>query len=1011
MFEETFRRIGKFSERHSRSVIVFWIVALVILAPFATLLLSDTTYNIASDIVPANSMANIASNIYSEQFNSSSSNSSSISTFIILYNNTNINDINDLNELKSMQINITSYLKSQNFNVSVSSIINVENQTLRSFSLGIKDELSILYSINSRFYDNITTLNRTLFGLSSFVFYPPVHYLEAFMENYSVSGNISISEQAAYDSVTNQAFIEEFKSPLYIPYVNSFTSIWNNTANISHANQTMNNAINETLSNETFLREAEREAPLLVSIDHNLSLSNFSNPSSYNSFLKTSVINDFSDLPDTIVYFVENDLNLTPLSFILNIYNVSVKNESYEVSALDCSEIYNGTIYTFAGNPLAVLNKQKLLPYIDYLNGVSNVNQSVNQTLESETFQDYPVLPSQYVYHSLVGYGNTTELFIFTLNKNYSIAQMNHIDSLASGIAKVIPGAKYYSAGTGVLDQQLEQEAVSGLIKALIIGILASIVIVGIFFRSPVAAFLPFSIFLMSAIMSVSIDGMLYKYILHAQVSFITPTLLLILLLGLTSDYVVYIMSRYRREIRKNSPDPISETSKWSGHAVFTSGITVALSYVVLYLFDVPLFSDAGITNAIGVVISIMLANTFLIAVLSRFKNRIFWPSKSKKIPFEGSMEKVSHFVVKNKLKIVIIFIVVAVLSSYLYISTPTNMDVFGLVPASSGIQAVEVAASSFHGDMFFTGYVVLHFKSPVVTSGSYNMAEMKEITALENYLRNNSQVFKVYGPTSPYGVDINLTSLPSKYASVYSSQISTYIGHDAHYAVVEFELSNLSWSQSASSFVNSLPSMISSVSHQAYSYYVGGLTAGLDAAYSHTLKSFEEIIPILAVSIFVILLVQLSSVYTPIRLILMVLASVMAGLSLIYLLIYYLYKLPIIIFMPMFTFVTLLAVGLDYDIFMITRAREGVIKGMNDEDAIKTSIVENGGIIITLGSLLFVTFGSLYFSGLQIIEEIGAGLAMGVLIDTFVSWLFFVPAVMLLMKKYNWWPSKIGKT
>ncbi len=709
--------------------------------------------------------------------------------------------------------------------------------------------------------------------------------------------------------------------------------------------------------------------------------------------------------------FVQNDLNLTPLSFILNIYNVSIKNESYNVNALDYNEIYNGTIYTFSGNPLAVLNTQNLMPYIVYLNGISNVNQSVNQTLEAETFQDYPVLPSQYVYHSLVGYGNTTELFIFTLNKNYSVAQMNHIDSLASGIAKVIPGAKYYSAGTGVLDQQIEQEVIGGLIKALVIGIFASIVIVGIFFRSPVAAFLPFSIFLMSAVMSASIDGILYNYILHAQVSFITPTLLLILLLGLTSDYVVYMMSRYRREIRKNSSDPISETSKWSGHAVFTSGITVALSYVVLYLFDVPLFSDAGITNAIGVVMSIMLANTFLIAVLSRFKNKVFWPSKSKKIPFEGSMEKVSHFVVKNKLKILIIFVIVAVFSSYLYISTPTNMDVFGLVPASSGIQAVEVAASSFHGDMFFTGYVVLHFQSPVVASGSYNMTEMQQITALENYLRNSSQVFKVYGPTSPYGVNVNLTSLPSKYASVYNSQISTYIGNDPHYAVVEFELSNLSWSQSASSFVNDLPSMISPVSHSAYSYYVGGLTAGLDAAYSHTLKSFEEIIPILAVSIFVILLVQLSSVYTPIRLILMVIASVLAGLSLIYLIIYYLYKLPIIIFMPMFTFVTLLAVGLDYDIFMITRAREGVIKGMNDEDAIKTSIVENGGIIITLGSLLFVTFGSLYFSGLQIIEEIGGGLALGVLIDTFVSWPFFVPAVMLLMKKYNWWPSKIGKT
>jgi RND superfamily putative drug exporter len=111
-----------------------------------------------------------------------------------------------------------------------------------------------------------------------------------------------------------------------------------------------------------------------------------------------------------------------------------------------------------------------------------------------------------------------------------------------------------------------------------------------------------------------------------------------------------------------------------------------------------------------------------------------------------------------------------------------------------------------------------------------------------------------------------------------------------------------------------------------------------------------------------------------------------------------------------LFSFITLLAVGLDYDIFMITRAREAVIKGMSNEEAIRTSVVENGGVIITLGLLLFAIFFSLIFSGIGIIQEIGTGLALGVIVDTFISWPFFVPAIMLIMKRYNWWPSKIGK-
>ncbi|MGC8609396.1 MAG: MMPL family transporter, partial [Thermoplasmata archaeon] len=112
MFEGTFRKIGKFSEKHNRSVIVGWLVVLVIMAPFATLLLSETTYNIASDIVPANSMANTASNLYSQQFSSTDSGNSNVSSFIILSNDTNINDITTLNALNDMQKNITSYLQS-----------------------------------------------------------------------------------------------------------------------------------------------------------------------------------------------------------------------------------------------------------------------------------------------------------------------------------------------------------------------------------------------------------------------------------------------------------------------------------------------------------------------------------------------------------------------------------------------------------------------------------------------------------------------------------------------------------------------------------------------------------------------------------------------------------------------------------------------------------------------------------------------------------------------------------
>ena len=75
----------------------------------------------------------------------------------------------------------------------------------------------------------------------------------------------------------------------------------------------------------------------------------------------------------------------------------------------------------------------------------------------------------------------------------------------------------------------------------------------------------------------------------------------------------------------------------------------------------------------------------------------------------------------------------------------------------------------------------------------------------------------------------------------------------------------------------------------------------------------------------------------------------------------------------------------------------------------IVTSVTENGSVIMLLGTLLFVTFAALYFSAIPLIQEIGIGVGLGVLIDTFISWPLFIPAIMRIIRKYNWWPSKLS--
>lgn len=699
----------------------------------------------------------------------------------------------------------------------------------------------------------------------------------------------------------------------------------------------------------------------------------------------------------------------------INIYDL-VKSAYYSknITALSADEVKNSLIHNLYGNPLINPNKESIYNYIISLKDTKNIDEFVNGSIINGSFNTYPVVPSPYIFHQFVSYVGNVSLFIVSLDQSAPISTLNIIGNISNEYITQIKNASYLLAGEKAIEVQLTNESNSGLYRALFVGIGIAIIISFVFFRSPIAGLIPLLIFGLSSIISLGINGLLYKYVFHTQVSFITPTLLLILLLGLTTDYSVYIISRFRRELRNRNLRRGEVTIQWAGHAVFTSGLTVIISYVTLWLANVPLFSDSGLTNAISISMTVVLALTFLPSLLVILDRRVFWPSRVENVPrHEKIMERISRFDKKNRVALLAIFVVITLLSFYVYEVTPSGMDVFELVPHQSGLQAVQVINQTFRGDTVFPNYVVLVFPGKVISNGTYNESALNIINSTENYLLNTGKVSFVYGPTYPFGNyvnPLNLGQFQNSTKSIYLSKINSYIGSDNRTVVIYFQLSMLSWSESAMSFIKNLDAKIAGVIPSDVQWYIGGLAQGLIDANNHTVSVFDFIVPIIAIAALFVLLVQFNSVFTPIRLVLMVLGSVLFSLVITYGIFYYTLNMPIIIFLPLFVFITLLAVGLDYDIFMITRVREEVIKGRSDEEGIETSLKENGMVISVLGLILVSTFLSLYLSSIGIIQEMGVGLALGVLVDSFISWMFFIPAVMLILKSYNWWPSKIGK-
>jgi RND superfamily putative drug exporter len=153
--------------------------------------------------------------------------------------------------------------------------------------------------------------------------------------------------------------------------------------------------------------------------------------------------------------------------------------------------------------------------------------------------------------------------------------------------------------------------------------------------------------------------------------------------------------------------------------------------------------------------------------------------------------------------------------------------------------------------------------------------------------------------------------------------------------------------------------------------------------------------------------MIVLGSILIPLRAILTILLSITWTLATTIIVFKFWKGLDMIFVLPLIVFVLAMGLGMDYDIFIITRVREEVSKGKTDKQAILTSISRTGGIVSACGIIMAGAFFSLMLSHLPLLQEMGFALAFVVLIDSMVVRIYLVPAIMVLAGKYNWWAPR----
>ncbi|MGD6850799.1 MAG: MMPL family transporter [Candidatus Bathyarchaeia archaeon] len=574
--------------------------------------------------------------------------------------------------------------------------------------------------------------------------------------------------------------------------------------------------------------------------------------------------------------------------------------------------------------------------------------------------------------------------------------------------------------GNDALDYDFRQSTYSDLELILPITIVLLLVATGLFFRSIVTPLITLGTIGVALGVSQIFPYLVGTYI--NQVDYTVTTVLMTVLIGVGTDYSIFIIARHREERINQLPvlEAIKKSITWAGESIVTSGATVIISFLALAGTSMVLLQTMGLIVGLGVIITLLASLTFAPAITAILGDRIFWPNSGKR--FEryaagvaeknkrrgGYFARSGAFSVKHGKVIILIAVLVTVPAFYVYATTTPNFNLLG--SASNSLESVSASntlTDSFGGGRLMPTYVVVTFSQSLIDNGTFNMGELTTLQSMSSDIAGGDGIQEVTGPTMPYGQPVDYQSITNESdPSAYSSMTSA-IGADNQSALITIKFSVDPYSTEAMNYAQDIRSSL----HENYDnaanitgIYVGGTTGSvLDTRVTFE-NQFNQILPIVAVGVALVLFAVLGSLILPVFAVLSVLMSIVWTLAVTEIVFQTAFNYGLLFITPLILFVLLLGLGMDYNIFILTRIREEAAKGQHLNDAIVHAIQQTGGIITAAAVILAGSLGALMLSSNMMLREMGFAFAFSILIDALVVRTYLVPAVMSTFGKWNWY-------
>jgi len=657
-------------------------------------------------------------------------------------------------------------------------------------------------------------------------------------------------------------------------------------------------------------------------------------------------------------------------------------------------------------------------------------------TILTSNFTSLPLIPgylvSQFVNTNSQSTPNNTMLMVLPLtvdsSSNEAEKDVRELRRLVSEHL-AIPGISVYVSGDPALNIDMMDSVSKDTSRVDPVTIILVLLLVAIFFRSAVTPWIPLMTVGMAYLTSTAAIYIVGKYVMEIHYSVLM--IILTVMLGAGTDYCIFMMSRYREErtLGKSKEEAVRTSLIWAGESIATSGATVMIGFGVLMIGTYSLVRSMGMALVIAVGMALLFALTMLPSLLMLVGDKVFWPhtmkeatkrAREKEERGGGYFRKSARFALKNRKLIVIAALLISLPAAYLVVNLESSYDFLAGLPNAESKKGIDAMGDGFGKGNIMPTNIVVVFDHVIFLDGAIDPVAASQ---LEDYAArllggSDSNVFSVAGPTRPFGTTINqsyVANLSADDKATFEYAIRSSIGADNRTVLLTVVLKEEPFSKTSIHTIDRIRKIDAVNSSEVFGpstqVLVGGATASMADISRSVSSDFFTMRIVAIVGIYVVLMLVLGSLLIPLRLVLTVLMNVAWTIAMTMIVFQFAIGVPVLWMLPLILFVIAMGLGMDYDIFLTTRIREEVAKGKTDEEAIMTAVERTGGIITACGMVMAGAFGSMMLSSTALLREFGFGLAFAILLDAMIVRIYLVPAIMLLLQKWNWYaPGRLQR-